>query len=252
MIYQIYFDDKTKAHCRKEWEGIDNSGRLTPYAESEVIRRTIVNPDDKWHGVLSWKAGIKTSWPESLLDNLMHVSTADLIGFHLGQNLRGHDIFAHGDSHYFARNDGAFFRLCAEIVEASGYNWAPTRTPRFAPTSGRGSNCIIQANYVIARPEIYQAFIDELLHPAMSAMLLPEFGSRLWRTMPGMRIMGKYSTITPEIKAQFDAWIDGVHGQHRPEYIPANLTYWPLHCFVAEELWSIWLNRKALRMEFIC
>ena len=82
-------------------------------------------------------------------------------------------------------------------------------------------------NHFIARRDVYQAYVRELLEPAILAM-----------------------TMDKEIH---DAvWIDSGYTKLKGE-IPANVRkawgFYPMHSFLCERMFSCWLNDKNLKIE---
>lgn len=188
--------------------------RTTEFFESEVIRFLIESgkhKDSDYFGVVSYKlkqklAYINENWknhpniantsvseftPEQF-ERELYKGKPDAMSF---QRHMPHDPISVANS--FHPN---FSRYFTEIMEKIGYKWSPVRIEN-----------IFYCNYFVAKKDLYQRYVDEMLAPGMDVM----------KKMPELWGNSRYPRPLPDnLKDQF--------------CIP----HWPYHAFICERMFS--------------
>lgn len=197
------------------WESYDNTGKLTPFFENSVIRELIEkgsHKDADYFGVFS------------------HDITKEVVFKHNGQRLNpfsldsclatGSDIYSFQARRnqpniltQAERYHPGFMGYVQEIFSAIGWEIPPK------------TDFIILFNHFVARSEIYERYVQELLTPAMDVMT----------TMPAlMKNAGYKKYVSDEMKR-------------------AGLNHYPFHPFICERLPSVWVQKykKDLKLEHV-
>jgi hypothetical protein len=167
-IFQIYFDDAQRAGL--DYTPIRNDD-CTVYFENSVIRRLVESGEHVGHdyfGVVSHQLRGKLGytrdrWTGEIANVSARIFTPeafeaearraapDVMGF---ETHPPHDPVAIGD-----RFHPGFARHFRDIMAAIGYGWTPTVFEH-----------VFYFNYFVAKPEIYQRYVEEMLVPAMTVM----------------------------------------------------------------------------------
>ena len=214
-VFQIYF--KEDQLSKLDYTPYYNND-CTPFFENSVIRKLI---EDKEHfgcdyfGVLSHKLKekiyiSKNSWrsisnicnssnqqfsPELFESELMRFKP-DIMSY---QRHPSHDNVSFADK--FHPNFSKYFK---EIMSRVGYNWTPTAFQN-----------IIYCNFFVAKPEIYERYVTEMLGPAMDVMM----------EMPELFNNSHYPHQLPEeLQKKF------------------NCTWYPYHSFLCERMVSYFIH----------
>lgn len=218
-IYQIYFDEKSKAGCDPEWEHYDNSEKLTEYFENSVIVELINEGKHKegdYFGVFShdikremvFKEWVGNHRLEFSPDTLSEIVTkfyknVEVFGF---QKRRKQPNIVNQAERYHT----GFVVAMEKILNETGFlDKIPSKL-----------NDIILFNHFIMRSDIYERYVEELLVPAMEVM----------REMPELFDNAKYmKNISEETKARFMK----AFGKD----------YYPYHPFICERLPSLFMEK---------
>lgn len=218
-VFQIYFNEDQLP--KLDYTPYYNSD-CTPFFENSVIRKLI---EDKEHvgtdyfGVVSHKLRekiyiTKTNWRG--VDNICNTSdqqfTPELFSSELNrlspdvmsfQRHIGHDSVSFADQ--FHPNFSKYFK---EIMSSIGYDWTPTLFKD-----------IIYCNYFVAKPEIYERYVKEMLAPAMDIMMeMPELFNNSHYPHP----------LSSELQKKF------------------NCTWYPYHSFLCERMMSYYIHIHKL------
>jgi len=215
-IWQIYYNDTTRRNCVRGWNHYNNAGKLTEYFENSVIVDLYGLGECKkadYFGVLSHSFTSKhfnrNKRNERItpinLDNELEQSRADVYGFHGRRKTK--NVMTQAEN--FHR--GGFKEITTEILDACGYRY-PVRT-----------DFVCLFNHWVARGEVYEHYIENLLIPAINQMR--EMKDRLF-------VDQKYKTrITPDMKK-------------------AGLDFYPLHPFILERLPSVYVQQHIRDLNF--
>lgn len=221
-VYQIYFKPEQLQFLEKEYEPYLNE-ECSVFFESEVIRKLISEGEHKnseYFGVVSYALRNKiriTKRDWSKIKNIANTSDKefttqdfedeliagkpDIMSF---QRHVGHDTVSFANQ--FHPNFSKYF---AEIMQKIGYNWTPTHF----------SN-VFYCNYFVAKSEIYERFVTEMLAPAMNVML----------EMPELMGDSKYPKPLPEELK--NKW---------------GIDHFPYHAFIAERFMSYYAHIHNLK-----
>jgi hypothetical protein len=219
-VYQIYFDDSQLP--RLEYIPYRNS-HCTVFFESSVIRTLIEtnhHKDSHYFGVVSYSLRDKidflrrsrnnhpnivdknvTEFRPDLFEAQLKQTTPDVMSI---QRHMSHDSVSFADKYH--PNFSLYFK---EIMSKIGYDWVPTRF-----------NHVFYCNYFVAKSEIYERYVKEMLAPAMDVM----------KTMPEL-----------------------MNNSHYPKPLPDNLKqsfgvdYYPYHSFLCERMFSYFAHIHNLR-----
>lgn len=212
-VYQIYYDEQSRAACYPEFEPIDNKD-CTPFFENTIIAELIKQGrhiDHNYFGVFSgnFKHKIGSSkdskkiTPQLIYDNL----DCDVVSFfrsHRNKNVvTKADVFHPG-----------FKRALQNILSAIGFHVDLEKDTRFT----------VYQNHFISKSEIYEQYVNELLIPAM-------------REMDNKANKELHNII----------WQDSNY--HKKKNMPEKLKkemgvpYYPYHTFICERLFSVFLNK---------
>jgi hypothetical protein len=212
-IYQIYFNDTQIPVL--EFEGISNQD-CTEFFEASVIRDAIESGkhlENRYFGILPPKFIEKRDWINNQfwsgeIDSKYIIDTSsqhqtkkniiksDVVSF-------THQIIADPitDMEYMHKNIALHF---SEIMNKIGYDWKPAVFRH-----------VIYSNLFIAKSEIYERFVKEMLAPAMDLMKgMPE----LWQDS------GYPKPLPKELQQKFGC-------QH-----------YPYHSFICERMISYYIH----------
>lgn len=227
-VYQIYFDWNSLQvvqHQFPDYIPFSNDD-CTVFFEAEVMRKLI---EEKKHlgcdyfGVVSYKLKeklgftMKEKWqhlpnianhstneftPE-LFENELKKNKPDIMSF---QRHMPHDPILQANK--FHPNFISYWKYIMDMI---GFNWEPVMFKD-----------VFYCNYFVARPEIYEQFVVEMLAPAMDVM----------KTMPELYLNSGYPNKLPN---------------HLKEIF--NIDHYPYHAFICERMFSYWVylhNYKTL------
>lgn len=211
-VYQIYFDDSQL----QQLEFIPHKNTdCTVFFENTVIADLIekgAHLDAEYFGVVSyqlrqklqltkrWRSDIgnisNTVFSPTLFEGFLQRHKPDVMSF---QQHVGHDNVMYADR--FHPNFSAFF---AKIMQKIGYNWVPTHF-----------ESVVYCNFFVAKSEIYEKYVREMLIPAMKVM----------SEMPELMGNSNYpNKLRPELRAKF------------------GVNHYPYHTFLCERMFSYFMH----------
>lgn len=225
--YQIHFDQKSKSNCFPEWNHYDNSNKLTEYFENSVISELIsegAHLDSEYFAVFSHDIARHVHFKEWINnteklafnpDNLLRVveENPDVDVFAFEKRRKNQNII-HQAEHYHP----GFIRMITSIIREIGLmDEVPSKIDH-----------IILFNHFVARSEIYEQYVTEVLNPAMEAM-----------------------------KGMDDLWQDAKYIKPMPEVLKNRFfrafgkPYYPFHPFLLERLPSLFVQKHKLNVKQI-
>lgn len=213
-LYQVYYNEETRSRIHPESIPYDNTlyhGKpLQPAFENHIICDLVeegAHLHTDYFGVFSWAFEYK------LGKNLNRVR----------EQVQGDDIysfFSKSNQPYIWRQANLWHKGMLEIgqllMEKMGVK---TNLYNLSVRTGERKTCTVYGNYFLAKPEIYERYVNEFLRPAMNIMLGdPE-------------MIAKLSVNSGYKKNRDLSWLVDVTG----------FPYYPMHTFVCERLFSTWL-----------
>lgn len=225
--YQIHFDQKSKSNCFPEWRHYDNSSKLTECFENTVIAELIesgAHLDSEYFAVFSHDIARHVHFKEWISDseklafnpdNLLKVvelnPQVDVFAF---EKRRKNQNFIRQAEHYHP----GFVRLITTIIQEVGFmDQVPKKIDH-----------IILFNHFVARSEMYEQYVTELLNPAMEVM-----------------------------KGMDELWQDSGYIKPMPEVLKDRFfrafgkPYFPYHPFLLERLPSLFVQKYKLNVKQI-
>jgi len=227
-VYQIYFDWSQLQTIQREFPEYTPyfNSDCTVFFESDVIRKLVEGGKHlgcDYFGVVSYKLKeklgytMKEKWAK--IPNIANHSTEEFtpekFEFELKKHLPDimsfqrhmpHDPIKQADR--FHPNFSSFWNY---IMNRIGYNWEPTHFQD-----------VFYCNYFVAKPDIYEKFVKEMLAPAMDVMKeMPEL----------MENSGYPHKLPPALRETF------------------KINHYPYHAFICERMFSYWVhlhNYKSL------
>lgn len=217
-VYQIHYEDSQVGSL--DYIPYRNEA-CTLFFENSVIRSLVASGEHKgtdYFGVVSHKLRSKLSftkrWP---LRNIANQSGRAFTPEHFEMHLRRsapdamsfqrhleHDPVSYADR-FHPHFSEYFRRIMAEI----GFAWKPTHLTN-----------VFYCNYFVARPEIYEAYVKEMLAPAMDVM----------EGMPELMANSGYPHPLPDhLKEAF------------------GISHYPYHPFLCERMFSFFAHVKKLK-----
>lgn len=215
-VHQIWYDEQTRKQVADFFTPVHNP-KLTEYYENQVIYNLAVQGkhlESEWFGVLSpvFFAKAAASWgnitPSYIRQKL--TDDIDILSFTKSQNK---NIITQGN-HYHARKKGNFAEIVQRVLAVAGIVWNVRNPLRFP----------VLMNYVIARGWVWDRYFNEMLQPCMDAM----------------------RAATGDLKDLL--WQDSEYQRARSQSMRKRLLheigvpYAPMHTFVCERLWSVWVE----------
>lgn len=212
-IWQVYFDETTKASCYPEWKGYDNSGILTEFFENSVIEDLMLNSDHldgDYFGVFSHdvKEGINfredgLNFSPKNLERIIERHDIDVFSFQ--KRRRQENIVTQAERYH-----KGFLKIMHQVLEHCGFR-LPNKLDK-----------IVLFNYMVCRPDFWESYYYEMLKPAMSILKeIPEAYND-----SGYALIGR--PMTKEKEERF------IKAFGKPHY--------PFHPFICERLASIYLQ----------
>lgn len=215
-IHQIFFDDS-------QIGGLDytmyRNDDCTEFFESSVMRKLIMegaHKDSEYFGVVSYSLRSKMDFSRTWGDDIANTSTTyftpdlfeatlrdkkpDVLSF---QRHPAHDSVSYADK--FHPNFSKYFR---EIMRNIGQDWHPQVLKH-----------VVYSNLFVAKSEIYERFVREMLDPAMDVMA----------KMPELRANSRYPKRLP------------IHLQRK-----FGLPHYPYHTFLCERMFSYFAHKNNL------
>lgn len=223
IIYQIYFDDKTKGFINPVAIPLDNtwqeSNPLQPAFENHIIQNVIKydnNLDCDYLGILSWQFETKNSYKLSKIhDDIEKYSNHDIYSFYKG----------HTQPNIWRVAEGWH----KGIIETSQYIF-----DRFNGIKIANINTpIIYQNAHISRTELYKDYVNSWLNPLMEIMFDEEdkkLQKMLW-------IDTKYKSYS--LNRDKISKITGV-------------PYYPMHTFICERFFSTYCAVNNPKIKQLC
>jgi hypothetical protein len=213
-IIQIYYDEKSKEACYPEFEHYHNEV-CTPFFENDVIIKLINEGRHKgseYFGVFSghFKNKIiprdRVITPKYIEENL----DTDVVSFfrkHKNKNVVDKaEIFHPG-----------FKRALQNILKVIRFDVDLDENTRFT----------VYQNHFVARSDIYEQYVKELLEPAVNEMRNEsnkELQNIIWQDSN----YHKRNTMSDKLKKEL------------------GVPYYPYHTFICERLFSLFLNKYSL------
>lgn len=212
-VYQIYYDEGSKEACYPEFEHYENKV-CSPFFENSIITKLIAEDrhiETDYFGVFSGNFKHKMTVtrdsqkysPQIILNSL----DTDVVSFFRGHQNKNvvnkAELFHPG-----------FKRALINTLNAIGFEVDLEKDTRFT----------VYQNHFIARSDIYEKYVNELLEPAIKEMC---------------------NTANKEL--QNIIWQDSNY--HKKKTMPDKLKkelgvpYYPYHTFICERLFSIFLNK---------
>jgi len=213
-VYQIYFDENQLHQIEKSYIPYFNK-RCTVFFENEVIRDLIfsgAHHDTEYFGVVSYQlrkkidsahieVGSNASFDPDQFKSILFKTKPDVLSYWTKPL---HDPILVGDE--FHPN---FSKYWKHIMMKIGYDWRPQ------PLS-----FVIYCNFFVAKSTVYDAYVREMLAPAMEVM----------SEMPELMNDSLYSKSLPDhLKAEF------------------KVNQWPYHPFLCERMFSYYAFIKNLK-----
>ena len=233
--YQIHFNERSKANCFPEsdwWKHYDNSDKLTEYFENSVIVDLISKGDhvgSDYFGVFSHDVAGHIHFAEMLDGRKLRFSPDALRDIVMAYP--GVDVFS-----FQKRRKNQNIVLQAENYHPGfvGYMTDILRNTGFMDSVPSQLDHIILFNHFVAKSDIYEQYVKELLMPAMDVM---KYMAGLWEDSGYIKhhVHGK---IMP------DNWQD--HFQKS-----FGVPYYPYHAFLCERLPSIFCQKHKLNVKQI-
>lgn len=217
-VYQIYYDDASKANCEAEYIHYLNDN-CTPFFENEVIRTLVLagkHKEANYFGVVSHKLRQKTAnsvvfrrsqtreFSPQAFSDFVQRSQAQIVSYNKNPK---HDVCQLAN-----RFHPNFSHIMKQLLQGLPYQIRACNTP-------------IYFNHFVAKPEIWEEYTSTLLFPVMGRMESDEvIKKQLWQN------------------SQYPAQLP-IHLQKK-----WNVNYFPYHSFICERLISIFIaNRPSLR-----
>lgn len=220
-IWQVYFDEKGKKNCYPKFNHYDNSKKLTEHFENSVIADLIrLNEHKKatYFGVFShdirkdlvFREDGKSFSPKTLHDVIKINPNIDVFGFQKRRKQK--NIVLQAENYH-----PGFVKMIETILDETGFLSELPKT----------LDNIILFNYFVAKSDVYERYVTELLLPAM----------RVLEGMPEAYKSAGYKTTTTAEKGRFTEAFGKPH--------------WPYHPFILERLPSIFMQKYKYSFKHI-
>lgn len=226
-IYQIWYNEKTKKQVFHGFQPICNA-RLTPFFENSVIASLLFEsiPARSWVGVLSPEFFRKVSVRLAggingeKIDKFLNDTDKDVVSFF--PQLTQRNIITQAENYHTG-----YVKLFNHIIKEAGIDYDIRRRARLLMTTHTGHPVYtnIVSNHVIARKEVYQRYVNEVLIPCMEVMggLDGEMKDLLWSD-------AKYK-----------------QGKASPNHLLESYgkPYYTYHTFICERFWTLFMNMNT-------
>ena len=220
-VYQIYFKPEQLANLEPEYIPYNNA-ECTVFFESEVMRSLIErnsHRDTDYFGVVSHKLRVKLGFTKDNWKNNKNIHNTSTQEF-TPTAFQRQVYEAKPDVMSFQRHSPhdtvmvangfhpGFLKYWTQIMSRIGYKWEPTRFED-----------VFYCNYFVAKSEIYERYVREMLAPAMDEMVRM---AELWSPC-------RY-----------------------PDPLPGNLQskfgieHWPFHAFLCERMFTYFAHIHRL------
>ena len=235
-FYQIHFNPESKSNCFPEseyWKHYDNSNQLTEYFENSPIVDLIKKDTHKgcdYFGVFSHDASRHIHFAEQLgndklrfaPDTLKQVIEAcpEVDVFAFEKRRKNDNIIVQAERYH-----AGFVRIIEMIIKEIGFmDKVPAKVDH-----------IILFNHFVAQSQIYEAYVKEVLIPAMEVMdCMPE----LWADSGYIKTDNVHGKVMPKNWRQHFKQAFGV-------------PYYPYHPFICERLPSLFVQKHKLNFKHI-
>lgn len=209
-VYQIYYSIETAKNCFPEsswWHHWDNTGKLTSFFENSCIKEIVcsgyANASD-YLGIFSHDIQQEVSFKENnklfTPDNLKEAVLEGGVDFYSFQKRRSQPNILTQAEHYHP----GIVQMTQYILKRIGFDF-PKKLEK-----------IVLFNHFVARTEVYQKYVEEMLVPAMDIMV----------TMPELNENAGYKKQHPDFTKQL------------------GFNHYPYHPFILERLPSVWLQHN--------
>lgn len=218
-VYQIYFKESQIEELEPGYIPYFNK-KCTKFFESQVIH-DLVWQQANWHtnyfGVVSYKLKQKLGYMKENWKNNKNIANTSVKEF--TPELFEEELFKHTpDAMSFQRHaphdpiiiangfHPNFRKYWEHIMQKIGYKWEPTRIEN-----------VFYCNYFVARSDIYDRYVKEMLTPAMMEMMqMPELDRNCYypREFPEnlkTELGVPHWTFHPFICERFFSWFAHVH-----------------------------------------
>lgn len=223
-IHQIWYNNQSKKECWSRFAHLYNP-KLTPFFENTPIFNFFESkpdiPKDAWFGILSPRFGAKAKGvfgrgptPVSLDKKLEECERngIDFLGFRRGA--QGHNV-SNGNN-WHVKDFGVILQ---NIIDEAGISYNVLTKHR---KNKKNQLTNFMNNYVICRFWIYENYFHEILKPCMEVMMREDVHELLIQ------------------KARYSKDRDRERVQRMKEGF--GLNYHPLHAFICERFWSIYMG----------
>lgn len=221
-VFQIYYKPEQITQLEPEFIPYFNV-TCTPYFESKVIEQLVLNNEhlgSKYFGVVAYKLREKLGYMKENWKNNKNIANTSIQEFSVKQfqdELYKHkpDVMSfqrHSphDTVLVANGFHPKFRVMWEyIMKEIGFPWSPTIIQD-----------VFYCNYFVAKTEIYELFVKEMLSPMMALM---ENMSELWEN-------SRYPQALPE----------HLHSSF-------GINHYPYHSFICERAFSWYAHLHKLQ-----
>ena len=227
-VFQIYHDQKSKLELFDEYIPYFNEN-LTVFFESEVMKRLVQEKqhlDCEWFGVvgnkLKHKIAASAKWRDRIRNNTKNPFTPKTFESYVRQ--KNKDVVS-----FTTHHRQSIFRV------AEQYHPGITKIAElilkklnYRVNILGAQSRIVYFNYFVARPQIYEQYVNELLAPAMEIMISSPDIVHL--VCQDSRYRGSMTQAQLREKLGFD--------------------HYPFHPFITERLFTIFLEKnKAISYE---
>lgn len=212
-LYQIYYDDSQLSNLFPFAIPYKNE-ILTPFFENSVILQLVPGFTGDKIGVCSHALREKLRFmlpPRRELTQNVIESDYDVLL--LSRNSKHHEMLQRAEVWH-----PGFRAILMKIFAAAGFRYSGEEIK---------PDRVVYFNHFIATREVYQAYVSELLEPAMLAM---DEDKDIYR----------------------DVWVDSGYTKLKGD-IPDNVReawgFYPMHSFLCERMFSCWINNNDLKIE---
>lgn len=216
-LYQIYWKE-TQLPNLFDFATPYFNEHLTPFFENDVIAKVVPKSTAEKIGVCSWalrqKIGggipIREPFSRETLEKPFEVLS-------LMRKMPDHDVFF-GLDQWHPGSKEILFKIFDKLNR---------------PRPGKPKDPIYQ-NHFVAKRQIYQDYVSELLIPAMYLMSHDE------EIKPLVNVDSGYFKLKPPF---------GDFAERCKKYFGSYMT--PLHAFLCERLFSLWIHGKPIKVTYI-